>query len=147
MQSIKELLLKHHQTLSVVESMTGGTIASKLVLTSGISEVFKGGLISYQNDIKTDVLEIDKTLIDTYGVVSKEVSKEMALKGNALFKSSICVSVTGYAETQNIAYISISTIHETTTHTLEYKTFNRVQSIEFVSMKALEYLEKVLLSL
>jgi nicotinamide-nucleotide amidase len=147
MQSIKELLLKHHQTLSVVESMTGGTIASKLVLTSGISEVFKGGLISYQNDIKTDVLGIEKTLIDTYGVVSKEVSKEMALKGNALFKSSICVSVTGYAEKDHKAYISVATIYETKTYTLEYNTLNRVQSIEFVSMKALEYLEKVLLSL
>ena len=147
MQSIKELLLKHHQTLSVVESMTGGMIASKLVLTSGISEVFKGGLICYQNDIKTEILGIDKTLIDTYGVVSKEVSKEMASKGNTLFKSSICVSVTGYAEKNHMAYISISTIHETTTYKLEYHTLDRVQSIEFVSMKVLEHLEKVLLSL
>jgi nicotinamide-nucleotide amidase len=147
MSLIKELLIKHHQTLSVVESMTGGMIASKLVSTSGISEVFKGGLICYQDTIKTTILGLEKIFIETYGVVSKEVSKDMAIKGNTLFKSSICVSVTGYAETYHMAYISISTINDTKTFSLEYKTLNRIEAIEFVSMKALEYLEKVLLSL
>ena len=147
MQMIKELLIKHDQSLSVVESMTGGLIGSKLVLTSGISEVFKGGLISYQEDIKTNVLGIDKTLIETYGVVSKEVSIDMAVKGNTLFHSTICLSVTGYAETLNIAYISIATYSETITQKIEYKELNREKAIEFVSIKALEYLEKLLLSL
>lgn len=144
---IKDLLQRQKQTLSVVESMTGGTIASKIVLTKGISEVFKGGLISYQDDIKTHVLGVDDSLIKTYGVASKEVSKDMALKGNALFKSSVCVSVTGFAETHNIAYISIATSLETVTYDIRFETLNRVEAIEFVTEKALEYLKEVLLSL
>lgn len=79
------------QTISCVESFTGGGFASKIVSTPGASKYFKGGLVAYTNEIKA------KLNIDTSkGVVNKETALAMA-KMAKIFNSTFCVSFTGSA--------------------------------------------------
>lgn len=94
---VYELLKKHNLTLSTAESATGGMIASMLVNVPGISEFFQEGYVTYSNDAKVKMLGVDRTLIDTYGVVSKEVAKNMAFSTAKTAGTDAALSVTGVA--------------------------------------------------
>ena len=74
---ISESLQAHHKTLSIAESCTGGLIASMLTKRSGVSAIFKGGLVTYSNDIKESWLGVSSETIDRYGAVSELCVREM----------------------------------------------------------------------
>ena len=101
MQKIEEqvfqLLKQHRITLSTAESATGGMIASMLVNVPGISEFFQEGYVTYSNDAKVKMIGVDRTLIDTYGVVSREVAENMALSAARTAGTDAALSVTGVA--------------------------------------------------
>jgi PncC family amidohydrolase len=97
MDELAELLIQSHISISSVESFTVGGFASLIGSISGISQVYRGSLVSYQTRIKRDVLKIDENIIETYGVVSKEIAGLMALNGQKMFDSEICISFTGNA--------------------------------------------------
>lgn len=70
-------LLENELTVSSAESCTGGNIAHRIVQTSGSSAYFLGSVVSYSNEIKASVLNVDRSLIDRYGAVSREVAEAM----------------------------------------------------------------------
>lgn len=70
-------LLENNLTVSSAESCTGGNIAHKIVETSGSSAYFLGSVVSYSNAVKASVLGVDRTLIDRYGAVSRQVAEAM----------------------------------------------------------------------
>ncbi|MGJ8666638.1 MAG: competence/damage-inducible protein A [Patiriisocius sp.] len=94
---ISEALQEKGQFLSVVESCTGGRIASEITEIAGSSLYFKGGLVPYATQLKSDILGVDPKIIDTYSVVSIEVAEEMAKKSNQLFRTEYAISTTGIA--------------------------------------------------
>ena len=96
-EAVIELLKEKHMTFSTAESCTGGELAKRFTDIPGASEVFKGGVISYTNEIKHKVLGIDADLIEEKGAVSFEVAKEMAEKVRELCNTDIGVGVTGLA--------------------------------------------------
>jgi len=83
--------------LSVVESCTGGAIAGEITILQGASSYFKGGMVAYATQIKTDVLGVDPTLIEKHSVVSQAVAQAMALKSNTVFGSQYAIATTGVA--------------------------------------------------
>ena len=90
--------LQHQQRfLSVVESCTGGAIAGDITILQGASSYFKGGMVAYATQIKTDVLGVDPTLIEKHSVVSQAVAQAMALKSNTVFGSQYAIATTGVA--------------------------------------------------
>ena len=90
--------LQHQQGfLSVVESCTGGAIAGEITILQGASSYFKGGMVAYATQIKTDVLGVDPTLIEKHSVVSQAVAQAMALKSNTVFGSQYAIATTGVA--------------------------------------------------
>lgn len=97
MQELVALLKEKKYTIASIESLTAGLFASKMAEVSGASAVLKGGLVTYQTICKEKVLGIDPIKIETYGVISKEIADEMALKGAQLFQSDITVSFSGNA--------------------------------------------------
>lgn len=101
MQKIEEqvfhLLKQHKISLSTAESATGGMIASMLVNVPGISEFFQEGYVTYSNDAKVKMIGVDRTLIDTYGVVSQEVAENMAISVAKTAGTDAALSVTGVA--------------------------------------------------
>ena len=84
-------------TISTAESITGGLISSIITDTPGSSNFFLGGIVSYSNFSKQEILNIDKKLIDQKGVVSMEVCREMALNARNIFNSDYSIAVTGFA--------------------------------------------------
>ena len=90
-------LEKRGLTLGSVESLTAGLFASTICSVPGASKVFKGSFVTYATSMKIDFLNINKAFINKYGVVSKEVAREMAIIGRHGLEVDVCVSFTGNA--------------------------------------------------
>ena len=84
-------------TLGTAESCTGGLIAKRLTDVPGASQVFKGGIVSYTNEIKENVLRVPEHLLDQFGAVSREVAAAMAEGARQLLGCDIALSSTGVA--------------------------------------------------
>lgn len=91
------LLKNSKHTLSSCESLTGGEFSSSICSNSGVSSFFKGAIVSYATEVKEDTLHIEKTLVDQFGVVSKEIAYEMAKNSAEILKTDISISFTGNA--------------------------------------------------
>ena len=94
---VSALLREKGLTLSAAESCTGGLIAKNITDLAGASQIFRGGVVSYTNDVKADVLGVPRETLDTYGAVSEPVARAMAEGCRKLCGSNIAVSVTGLA--------------------------------------------------
>ena len=91
------LLREKNMTLAVAESCTGGLIGSELTKVPGSSDVFKGGIISYCNDVKERLLRVPKSTMVKHGAVSEETAKAMAVGVCNQLQTSCSISVTGVA--------------------------------------------------
>ncbi|HET7817824.1 MAG TPA: competence/damage-inducible protein A [Bacteroidia bacterium] len=96
-KTIGELLRKKKQTLAVAESCTGGYIGHLITSIAGSSDYFNGGIIAYANDIKTNVLKVDVSTLQTNGAVSKEVAEQMASGVRQRLKADFGIATTGIA--------------------------------------------------
>ena len=85
------------KTLATAESCTGGGIGAALTAVSGSSAVYKGGIISYCNEIKHALLGVDEKLLEELGAVSGPVAREMAIGARNALSADVAVSVTGLA--------------------------------------------------
>lgn len=90
-----ERLRKQRKTLSTAESCTGGYIAHLITAVPGASDYFEGSIVSYDNRIKEELLDVDKQTIETYGVVSREVVEQMALNVATRLKTTCSIAVSG----------------------------------------------------
>ena len=94
---LSNLLINKSLTISVAESCTGGLIGHIITSTPGSSAYFMGGVISYSNRAKCDMLGVAENTIITHGAVSAQAAKEMAGGVRERFKSDLGLSVTGIA--------------------------------------------------
>ena len=92
---VAKMLIRKNLTLSVAESCTGGSLSKIITSMPGSSKFYKGGIVAYSDEIKKKVLDIDKTLIDVNGSVSKVVADMMSMKIQNKFKTDIGISITG----------------------------------------------------
>ena len=92
-----DVLTKKGLTIGSVESFTGGLFAKTITDVSGASKCFNGGLVTYSKELKMKLLGMSEEFIDTNGIVSWGVAKEMAIKGQRVLDVDICVSFTGNA--------------------------------------------------
>ena len=91
------LSLLNKKTVATAESCTGGGIGAALTSVPGISRIYKGGVVTYTDEVKANLLNIDQGLIGEYGAVSAQVAEAMADRVRALLGADIGVSVTGLA--------------------------------------------------
>ena len=85
------------KTLATAESLTGGGIGNAITAVSGSSAVYKGGIVSYCNEIKHKLLDVDMELLDSVGAVSAPVAEAMAAGARRVLDADVAVSVTGLA--------------------------------------------------
>lgn len=85
------------KTLATAESCTGGGIGAALTAVPGSSAVYKGGIISYTNWVKHNLLGVDERLLESVGAVSAPVAEAMAAGARRALQADIAVSVTGLA--------------------------------------------------
>ena len=84
-------------TCATAESCTGGGVGSAITSVAGSSAVFLGGVISYSNEVKADVLGVSRDSLASVGAVSSEVAAQMATGARRVIGSDLAVSLTGIA--------------------------------------------------
>jgi nicotinamide-nucleotide amidase len=98
---LEELIVKicreKNITIGFAESCTGGLTSSKITNVSGSSSVFLGSVISYANEVKTNLLNVKEQTLINFGAVSTECAKEMAKGAREVLKSDYAISFTGIA--------------------------------------------------
>ena len=85
------------KTLVTAESLTGGGIGAALTAIPGSSEVYKGGIISYTNWVKEQILGVPAEILERYGAVSEKTAQHMVSGVRRLMQADVAVSVTGLA--------------------------------------------------
>lgn len=84
-------------SISTAESCTAGLVGKLLTNVSGSSDYYRGGIISYSDDIKHRMLGVSQDMLDTYGAVSEQVAKAMAEGARKVINTTYAVSTTGIA--------------------------------------------------
>ena len=98
MEEVVEALLKEKGlTIGTAESCTGGLMAKRLTDLPGASRIFRGGIVSYTNEVKAGVLGVPQALLDQYGAVSAPVAQAMAEGARRALGCDIALSSTGVA--------------------------------------------------
>jgi len=98
LESISDIMCKKKLTVSVAESCSGGFVSTFLTYCAGSSLFFKGSTINYSNASKIKLLGVDEAIIDTYGVVSKNVAEQMAQNVRLIHNTDYGLSTTGYVD-------------------------------------------------
>ena len=96
-KDISNIFWREGYTLATAESCTAGNIAAVITAVAGSSRFFKGGIVAYSEEIKTNLLHVSKETIDTNGVVSEETVKEMAKGAMEVMGADFAVATTGIA--------------------------------------------------
>lgn len=91
------ILTKRHQTIATAESCTGGKLAALLNKHSGSSVFYKGSVIAYSNEVKENVLKVNREYLDTYGAVSGQVVVSMARGVKQLLNTDYAIATSGVA--------------------------------------------------
>ena len=97
MKNIVKKLIKKKLKISFAESCTGGMLAASITSINGASKIFNIGLITYSNQAKINILNVNKNIIKKYGAVSAECCQAMVKNLAKISKAQINVSVTGIA--------------------------------------------------
>jgi nicotinamide-nucleotide amidase len=100
--AVVALLTEKRKTLAVAESVTGGMVGDLLVSVPGASAWFLGGVISYDNRIKVEMLGVPQQLLDEHGAVSPQVAEAMAVGCRTRWRSDLAVSTVGVAGPGNL---------------------------------------------
>jgi nicotinamide-nucleotide amidase len=93
--ALSNLLRSKSKTMSTAESCTGGYIAHLITAYSGASNIYKGSVISYDNEIKIKSLQVSPATLQKMGAVSEEVVREMAAGALATLNTDYTVAVSG----------------------------------------------------
>jgi nicotinamide-nucleotide amidase len=94
---VLKTLRSRNLTLSFAESITGGNLSGDLVKNPDASTVFTGGIISYSNALKRDLLGVNETTLNNFGAVSEQVVGEMVLGLKKQTSSDVCIALSGIA--------------------------------------------------
>lgn len=137
--NIIDRLKEKNLTISIAESMTGGLLSYSFTKNPGASKVFIGSVVAYNEEVKINLLNVDKNSISKHSVVSKEVANEMVLGLSKIIPASINISVTGNAgpsfDKNTIkleCFIGFKTKDELEVIKIAFKDNNRLNNINLV---------------
>ncbi len=94
---VGEVMHHHGFSLSVAESCTGGNISHLITSVPGASVYFRGGIVSYANDVKQKILGVKKVAIEKFGAVSHEVVEQMAVGVKKVMDTDFAIATSGIA--------------------------------------------------
>ena len=119
---LQELAIGLGLTVATAESCTGGNVAHQITSISGSSAYFLGGVVSYANDVKRDVLGVPEAVLEKPGAVSEPCARTMVEGVRRLMGADIAVSTTGIAgplggtdrKPVGLVYLALATAEGTT---------------------------------
>ena len=152
---IKELI-KRKESLVFAEYCSGGLLSSSITSIPGSSQVFKGSIISYSNNLKESLLNVPENLIKKFGAVSEEVAETMAINAKEKLNSDWSIAISGIAgpgggnkeKPVGLVYISIAgpNGHMTNIKKIFSSTRNRIEIQRLSVNVCLNSLRLILLS-
>jgi len=149
--TLEKLLVEQGKTLVTAESCTGGLLAELLTRNSGASNWFLGGWVTYSNDMKQNLLDVDATLIKTHGAVSYQVARAMCCGALQKGNTNAALSVTGIAgptggtNSKPVGTVFIGCANDTNVHVREFRFGgNRHECRQSAASLAIEILTREL---
>ena len=150
---VGKLIAARNETIATAESCTGGYIAHIITSHPGSSKYFKGSIVSYDNEVKQNVLHVSNQTLQTVGAVSEETVKEMLKGALDILKTTYAIAVSGIMgpdggnEEKPVGTVWIAVGRKEKTETLKLNLrFDRMRNIQITSMNALNLLRKFILS-
>ena len=151
-KDIIENLISKKLKLITVESATCGQLANMIGSFSNVSKFYIGGIITYSENMKIDILKISKSRIQQFGTISSEIAQDMAQKASKKFNADICISITGNAgptciekKPNGLFYVGIFINGYTQVHKLNINpNLTRNEKRNLVSQIALNLLYKTI---
>jgi nicotinamide-nucleotide amidase len=107
---VGRLLQERHQTLGVMESLTGGLLASAITDVSGSSAYFLGGLVTYSTDLKAQ-MGVPSEILTQYGAVSQETASAMAHAVRERLGADVGLGITGVAGPDTLEGKPVGTVY------------------------------------
>lgn len=148
-QVVAKLLKEKKQTVGTAESCTGGYIAHLLTMDPGASSNFKGTVVAYDNQVKTDLLQVSPDAIQSFGAVSEEVVRQMVkgalqnLKTDFALATSGIMGPDGGGEKKPVGTVWVAVGNAEKTEAKEFHfRFDRMRNIEQTSIAALAMLQQ-----
>ena len=96
-REVSQLLWEMEKTVATAESCTGGRIAEALIAVPGASKYFKGGIISYVDEVKESLLGVNHELLQEKTAVCEEVAMQMVIGACRALNTDFAVAATGIA--------------------------------------------------
>jgi nicotinamide-nucleotide amidase len=148
-ETVAKLLKEHKQTVGTAESCTGGFIAHLITKNAGASSNFKGTIVSYDDDVKVDMLGVKKETLDTVGAVSEETVIQMVKGALQTLKSDYAIATSGImgpdggGENKPVGMVWIAVGDKDKIVTKEFNfRFERLRNIQQTAYTALNMLRK-----
>lgn len=149
--AIGRLLKQQNKTVSTAESCTGGYVSHLITSVSGSSEYYKGSVIAYHNTVKTSILNVPTSTLETYGAVSEETTSLMAKNVCQVMETDFGIATSGIAgptggtpdKPIGTIWIAVSDGKNTTTRLLQLNKL-REQNIRLTAVNVLNLLRKEL---
>jgi nicotinamide-nucleotide amidase len=152
-QVITRLLQERKQTIGTAESCTGGYIAHLLSRDPGSSKDYWGSIVSYDNQVKVDLLGVKQETLDTAGAVSEEAVLQMAkgalkqLKTDYIIATTGILGPTGATEQKPLGTVWIAAGSENNLRAKQFNfRFDRSRNMEQAAIAALEMLRKSIIN-
>jgi nicotinamide-nucleotide amidase len=150
---VGNLLKQRNQTVATAESCTGGFIGHLLSKHAGSSKFYTGGIISYDNRIKTEFLEVPTTILQTVGAVSKEAVEQMAIAVRAKMNTDYSISVSGIMgpsgqtdeKPLGMVWVGVAN-RERVVSKVFYLRFDRQRNIEVTANQAINLLRLLIIN-
>ena len=148
-ETIAKVLLEKKKTLAIAESCTGGYISHLITMLPGSSAYYLGGVVSYSNEMKIDVLGVDPDTIAQFGSVSIETATQMAegirkqTGADYGLATSGIMGPTGGTPEKHVGFVCVAfcSSEHTSTTTFQFR-FDRKRNIELTAAHALDFLRK-----
>jgi nicotinamide-nucleotide amidase len=147
-----KLLLQSKKSLATAESCSGGYIAHQITSIPGSSAYFKGAIISYDNAVKVEQLNVPENIIESFGAVSEACVSTMANNVRKLLKTDYAIATSGVAgpgggtpeKPVGTVWIAVSSEKETKATVFNFGD-NRERTIQRTAIQGLDMLRKLLL--
>ncbi len=150
---VGRLLKENKQTVATAESCTGGFIGHLLSKHAGSSQFYTGGVISYDNRIKTEYLDVSSEILHTVGAVSKEAVEQMAKAVREKMNTDYGVSVSGImgpsgqTDEKPLGMVWIGVANKEKVHSkVFYLRFDRSRNIEVTATQAINLLRLLIIN-
>lgn len=149
---VGKMLLEKGQSLATAESCTGGYIAHLITSIPGSSRYYKGSIISYDNAVKQQQLNVSASVLQTAGAVSEPVVRQMAESGRAKLQADWCIATSGIAgpdggtegKQPGLVWIALAGPEGTVAQEFRFGK-RRLQNIQVSAITGLNMLRKALL--